>query len=141
MVLMSSEICATETPKVAGAIKVSTRRTPGCEKSNRQRGSSPSLNRNGAWKASCSTPPANTAQASTRIGGSKWSAKASAATMNDTLSSTGVIAGMEKRFQVLKMPAASATSEMNAMYGKQMRSIVTVRPNLAGSEAKPGADR
>ena len=60
--------------------------------------------------------------------------------MNAMLSMAGVMAGSEKRFQVFRMPAANATREMNAMYGKLMRSIVTVRPNLTVSAANPGAD-
>ncbi len=59
--------------------------------------------------------------------------------MNATLSSAGVMAGTENRFQVLSTPAANATSDMKAMYGKTMRSMLTVRPNLPGSAAKPGA--
>ena len=57
----------------------------------------------------------NTAQASTMIGGSKYSAKNTAPTMKETLSSAGVIAGTENRFQVLRMPAESATREMKNM--------------------------
>ena len=59
--------------------------------------------------------------------------------MNATLRSVGVNAGIANRLQVLRMPAASETSEMKRMYGKVMRSIVTVRPNFSGSAAKPGA--
>ena len=40
MVLMSSDTWLIETPNAAGAISFRIRRTPGCEKSNRQRGSS-----------------------------------------------------------------------------------------------------
>jgi hypothetical protein len=115
MVLMSSEIWLTDTPNTAGAISLRMRVTPGWCSRRRQRGSTPSRRRNGSWKASCSTPPANTAQASTSTGGSKRPAKNTAATMNDTLSSAGVSAGTAKRLQVLRMPAASATSEMNRM--------------------------
>ncbi len=61
--------------------------------------------------------------------------------MNETFRSAGVIAGTEKRFQVFSTPAANATSEMNAMYGKVICSILTVRSNLAGSAANPGAER
>ncbi len=35
--------------------------------------------------------------------------------MTDRLSSTGVTAGTAKRFQVLRMPALSATSDMKPM--------------------------
>ena len=97
--------------------------------------------RYGTCSASCSTPPANTAQASATTGGSKYLAKKSAATMNDTLSSAGVIAGTEKWFHVLSTPAEKATSEMNAMYGNVMRSMRTVRSNFAGSAVNPGAER
>ena len=51
-----------------------------------------------------------------------------------------MIAGTEKRFQVLSTPAENATSEMNAIYGKVMRSIATVSSNLPGSALKPGAE-
>ena len=57
----------------------------------------------------------NTAHASTTTGGSNQSAKNSAPTMKATLSSVGVTAGTENLFQVLRMPADSATSEMNTM--------------------------
>ena len=60
--------------------------------------------------------------------------------MNDTLSSAGVTAGTEKRFQVLRMPAEKATSEIKTMYGNVMRSSVTVRSNLPESAANPGAE-
>ena len=139
--LRSSDTWLTDTPNAAGTISSSTRRSPGCERSKRQRGSKPSLARNGTWQASCSAPPTNTAQASTSTGGSKRSAKNSAPTMNATLSSAGVIAGTEKRFQVFRMPAESDTSEMKTMYGKVMRSSCTVMANFSGSLAKPGAVR
>ena len=60
--------------------------------------------------------------------------------MKATFSSAGVIAGTEKRFQVLSTPAENATSEMKAIYGNVMRSIRTVSSNLPGSAAKPGAE-
>ena len=59
--------------------------------------------------------------------------------MNATLRSVGVNAGTANRLQVLRIPAASETSEMNRMYGKVIRSIVTVRPNFSGLAANPGA--
>jgi len=43
-------------------------------------------------------------------GGSKRSAKNAAPTMNATFSNAGVIAGTEKRFQVLNTPAEKATA-------------------------------
>ena len=82
---------------------------------SRQRGSMPIFQRNGSCRASCRKPPANTAQASTSTGGSKRSAKNAAPTMNERFSSTGVIAGTANRLQVFRMPAASATSEMQTM--------------------------
>jgi hypothetical protein len=138
--LINSEIWATETPNTAGAISLSTRATPGCRRFSRQRGNIPMRARNGSWNASCSTPPANTAHASATTGGSNHGAANAAATMNATFSSTGVNAGIEKRFHVLRTPAASATSEMNRMYGKVILSIRTVSSNLPGSAANPGAD-
>ena len=59
--------------------------------------------------------------------------------MNATLRSVGVNAGTANRLQVFRIPAASETSEMKRMYGKVIRSIVTVSANLSGSAAKPGA--
>jgi hypothetical protein len=112
---MTRDTWLTETPKAAGAISVSKRRTPGCERSNRQRGMRPMRRRNGTWKASCNAPPMKTAHASATTGGSKQSAKNAAMTMKETFRSAGVMAGTEKRFQVLRIPAASATSEMNTM--------------------------
>src|SRR6185436_2103551 len=41
--------------------------------------------------------------------------------------------------QVLRMPAASDTSEMKTMYGNVMRSNSTVNANFPGSAANPGA--
>ena len=90
---------------------------------------------------SCSRPPRNTAQASASTGGSNHGAANSAMPIIDRLSSTGVKAGTAKRLQVLRMPAASATSAMNKMYGNVMRVSSTVNANLSGSAAKPGAVR
>ena len=141
MVLISREICATDTPNSAGAMSLSTRETPGCFRFSRQRGSMPMRARNGSWNASCSAPPTNTAQASASTGGSKRSAKNAAAMMKETLSSTGVKAGTAKRLQVFSTPAARATREINRMYGKVMRSICTVRSNFIGSAwYQPGAN-
>ena len=61
--------------------------------------------------------------------------------MNATLSSAGVIAGTEKRFQVLRMPADSATSEMKTMYGKGDAQQLHREGELLGLAAKPGAVR
>ena len=67
----------------------------------------------------------------------KCSAKNTVATMNATLSSAGVIAGTPKRFHVFRIPADSDTSEMNAMYGKVMRSRETVSANGSGRARSP----
>ena len=48
-----------------------------------------------------------------------------AATIMQTFSSTGVMAGMAKRFQVFNTPADSATSDMKPMYGNIQRVIST----------------
>jgi hypothetical protein len=50
-----------------------------------------------------------------QTGGSNQGAANSAMPMKDRLSSTGVKAGRANRLQVLRMPAASATSDMNRM--------------------------
>ena len=59
--------------------------------------------------------------------------------MKERFRSTGVNAGTLNCPQVLRMPAAKLVSEMKKMYGKQIRSIVTVRENLSASFAKPHA--
>ena len=69
-------------------------------------------NKAGICKASCNTPPMNTAQASASTGGSKQGAAKSAMPMKLRLSSTGVKAGMAKRLQVFNMPAAIAVRDM-----------------------------
>src|SRR6267378_4511174 len=59
--------------------------------------------------------------------------------MKDRFNRVGVSAGTAKRLQVLRTPPASETREMNRMYGNVARSIATVRSNLAGVAANPGA--
>ncbi len=115
MVLIRRLTCATDTPSVAGAISLRMRRTPGSSKRRVGRGSMRIFARCGSIHASCSTPPSATPQPSASTGGSKYGASHSAATIMATLSSTGAKAGTEKRLQVLRMPAASATSEMKMM--------------------------
>ena len=141
MVLIRSDIWLIETPNAAGAISFRIAphaRDAEVEAPARQQAHPAAETEPGRRAAARRrrTPPS----ASTITGGSKRSAKNSAPTMKATLSSAGVIAGTEKRFQVLSTPAANATSEMKAMYGKVMRSIVTVSSNFAGSAAKPGAE-
>lgn len=108
-------ICDTETPTMAGPIRRRMRRKPTSFQSSEKRGSMPIFFRCGNWKASCSAPPINTAQASTSTCGSKYGAAKSAMAIIATLSSTGVKAGTAKRPQVLSTPPASATSDMNRM--------------------------
>ena len=69
MVLIRSEIWLIDTPNTAGPISLRILLTPGWRGLKRQRGRMPSLARAGSCKASCSTPPPNTAQASTSAGG------------------------------------------------------------------------
>jgi len=52
-------------------------------------------------------------------------ASSQAAAITLRLSSTGVIAGTAKRFHELRMPADSATSDMQPMYGNISRVITT----------------
>jgi hypothetical protein len=47
-------------------------------------------------------------------------------------SSTGVAAGTAKRFQVFRMPAASATSDMKPMYGNIQRVMTTAASKPSG---------
>ena len=123
---MSSEICATDTPTSAGAMRLSTRFTPGWRQASRspakpraKRGMQPMARSAGIWIAACSKPPNMTpaASASTGFSPHPWNSGAphQAAAMTARFSSTGVTAGTAKRFQVLRMPADSATSDMKAM--------------------------
>ena len=66
-----------------------------------------------------------------------------AAAITATFSNTGVAAGTANRFQVLRMPAPSATIDMKPMYGNITRVITTAlskrsRP-LASSQTSTGA--
>ena len=115
MVLISSEIWLTETPRIAGAISFRMRRTPGSSRESSNRGTMPIRLSAGNCRPSCSRPPMNTAQPSASTGGSNQGAANSAMPMKQRFSSTGVKAGIAKRLQVLSTPAASATSDMNRM--------------------------
>jgi hypothetical protein len=115
MVLIKSDTWLIDTPNAAGSMSFSMRRTPGCLKSSRQRGRSFNFSKKGIWKASWRAPPAKTDHARTSTGSSKRSAKPSAPVMKAMLRNAGVMAGTEKRFQVLRMPAEKATSEMKTM--------------------------
>src|SRR5260370_31901134 len=99
-----------ETPKTAGPISFRILHTPGSFRSKRNRGSMPILARNGSWNPSCSRPPANTAHAKARIGGSKYGANHSANTMNETFTNVGGNAGTEKRRQVFRLPSPNDVS-------------------------------
>ena len=61
--------------------------------------------------------------------------------MIDTLSSTGVNAGIANRRNTFRTPPASETSETNRMYGKTIRIISAVSSTLPGVRAKPPASR
>ena len=138
-VLISAEICAAETPSTAGPIASRTRRTPGSRQSKRGAGSIPILHSGRTCSASCATPPISTPQASARIGGSQYGARNSAAPMIDRLSSTGVTAGMAKRWKTFSTPPASETSDTNNRYGNTMRIICAVSSTLPGVRSKPEA--
>ena len=71
MVLISSEIWLTDTPRIAGAISLRMRRTPGSEKSSEKRGSMPILASGRSCSNTWASPPMNTAQPSASTGGSK----------------------------------------------------------------------
>ena len=124
--LISSDSCATPTPSSAGSISVSTWRTPGsCQAMRRRRqvrpmrGSSPRFLSAGTCTASCRMPPSITPAAMAKIGSMpsrpNHGAPHQAAAIIDRFSSTGVAAGTAKCRQVLRMPADSATSDMQAM--------------------------
>ena len=115
MVLISRLICDTETPSTAGAMSLKMRCTPSSRQTGSKRGSMPIFASAGNWIANCNAPPRNTAQASASTGGSNQGAAKSAMPMKERFSRTGVKAGSAKRLQVLRMPAASATSDMNRM--------------------------
>ncbi len=144
--LISSDNCATDTPSTAGAIWRSTRRSPGCchdARSRRgprpKRGSTPMRRSAGHCTSSCSTPPTITPTASAWIGSRPQPAKAGASSQAAAIiarfSSTGVAAGTAKCRQVLRMPAASATSDMQAMYGNMMRVMTTASSKRSSPEA------
>ena len=61
--------------------------------------------------------------------------------MIDTLSSTGVNAGIAKRRKTFSTPPASETSETNRMYGKQIRIISAVSSTFPGVRENPPASR
>ena len=83
------------------------------------RGSMPMRISAGPWIASCSTPPTITPTASARMGSMPCSRNTGtsprAAPITLRFSSTGVNAGIAKRFQVLSTPEASATIDMKPM--------------------------
>src|SRR5258706_13820774 len=115
MVLMRQLIWPMETPNTAGPISFRILHTPGSFRLKRKRGSMPILARNGSWNPSCNRPPANTAQANARTGGSKYGASHNANAMNETFRSAGVKAGTENRLQVFRIPPANDVSEMKRM--------------------------
>ena len=137
---MTRLTCATETPSAAGAMSLSTRRhalvlrVPFRHRQHadaqQERDLEGELQRR---------RPTNTAQASARIGRSKYGAAKSAKPMKERFSSTGVKAGALNEPQVFRIPAAKLVSEMKRMYGKQILSIVTVSANLSASFANPHA--
>ena len=71
MVLMISEICPTDTPKIAGPICLSTRHTPVSRRLRRGSTSMPTCFSAGSCQRNCARPPTSTAQPSAMIGGSK----------------------------------------------------------------------
>jgi hypothetical protein len=64
-------------------------------------------------------------------------APSQAAVIMQRFNRTGVAAGTAKRFQVFRMPAASATSDMKPMYGNIQRVMKTAASKLRGSCWKP----
>ena len=94
-VLITNDTCATDVPKMAGAICLITRFTAGSPKRSFGIFKKPSLNSQGSWKLSCSTPPQNTPQPKAITGCSKCFAPSSAKPMSDTFNNTGVKAGTE----------------------------------------------
>ena len=139
MVLSSRLTWVTEAPNRVGTISFMILRTPGSAKPQRGRGSNPSLASDGSCTASCSTPAASTPQASAITGSSMKRARPSAAAIIARFISTGLSAGTANRPQVLRMPPASAASEMNSAYGKVIRSIAAARSPCGVPAPKPGA--
>ena len=90
-------IWETETPNTAGRISEITRATPSWARRRRGRTSIPSAARKGSWNASWTMPAASTPHASATTGTSSTGASQSAAPMRQTLSSTGVKAGIANR--------------------------------------------
>ncbi|MNJ65154.1 hypothetical protein D3C77_611500 [compost metagenome] len=71
MVLMISEICPTDTPKIAGTICLSTRQTPVSRRLRRGSTSMPIRFKDGSWQSNCARPPTSTAHPRAMMGGSK----------------------------------------------------------------------
>lgn len=57
-----------------------------------------------------------------------------------TLRRVGAKAGIEKRFQVLRIAPTSEANEISKIYGKVTRNSAEVRANLSGVSVKPGAE-
>ena len=73
----------------------------------------PILRSAGSCSASCKTPPMTTAIARAKTGCDNLGAIKSVQKMNERLSKTGVNAGTRNSRQVLRMPPAKATSDIN----------------------------
>ena len=73
-------------------------------------------------------------------GTSRWPANNRAEAIRDKLSNIGVNAGTRNRSKVLRIPPASAVSEISMIYGKVIRNIPADRLNSGRSSAsQPGA--
>ena len=94
MVLMTKEICATLTPKIAGPICFITRLTAASLKLSLGIFKKPSFANQGSWNTSCNTPPTNTAHANAITGGSKYGMKNREKTIKEIFKNVGVKAGM-----------------------------------------------
>ena len=121
-----SDTWATLTPSSAGSISLATLRVVGSAQAARMatqrtpiRGSRPRRSSAGTCRASCSRPPTITPTAWAKMGSMPWRANQGAPQVmdriSDTFSSTGEAAGTANFFQVLRMPPASATSDMKPM--------------------------
>ena len=94
MVLMTKEICATLTPKIAGPICFITRLTAASLKLSLGIFKKPSFANQGSWNTSCNTPPTNTAHANAITGGSKYGMKNREKMIKEMFKNVGVKAGM-----------------------------------------------
>ena len=93
----SSEIWATDEPKMPGSIRRATRATPSSSAAQRGAVRRPRVRRPRNWATNCTTPATNTPMASTVPGEAERGASQAANAIMIRLSSTGLKAAVPKR--------------------------------------------